>query len=52
MKKLKKVQSAEAKTHKNDNFDKRWDTKFGEPATEVFTPEEFKKWIEDVIRFE
>lgn len=34
------------------DFDDRWDTKFGEPTTEVFTPEEFESWMQEVIRFE
>lgn len=35
-----------------DEFDKRWDEHFGEPTTEVFTADEFDKWMQDVINFD
>ena len=33
-------------------FDARWDSTFGEPATEVFTPDEFDEWWKEVMDFE
>ena len=36
----------------DDDFDKRWNKKFGEPSTEVFTPEEFDQWMKEVNKFE
>ena len=33
-------------------FDERYDHVFGEPSTEVFTPEEFDNWMEEVLTFE
>lgn len=35
-----------------DDFDKRWDEYFGEPTTEVFEVEDFKKFMQEVIDFE
>ena len=35
-----------------DDFDERYDEKFGEPTTEVFTVSEFNQWMNDVIDFE
>lgn len=35
-----------------DDFDERYDKKFGEPTTEVFTVSEFNRWMKDVIDFE
>lgn len=35
-----------------DDFDERYDKKFGEPTTEVFTVSEFDRWMKDVIDFE
>lgn len=38
-----------------DDFDERWDAKFGEPTTEVFVMEpedEFEEWWKEVINFE
>lgn len=35
-----------------DDFDERYDKKFGEPTTEVFTVSEFNRWMNDVIDFE
>ena len=36
----------------DDDFDRRWNEKFGEPSTEVFTPEEFDQWMKEVNEFE
>lgn len=36
----------------DDDFDRRWDEHFGEPTTEVFTADEFEKWMKEVISFE
>jgi len=36
----------------NDDFDCRWDEYFGEPTTEVFEVEDFKKFMQGVIDFE
>ena len=36
----------------DDDFDRRWDEHFGEPTTEVFTADEFDKWMQDVINFD
>lgn len=35
-----------------DDFDIRWDEKFGEPSTEVFTADDFNAWLQEVIDFE
>lgn len=35
-----------------DDFDRRWNEKFGEPSTEVFTFDEFTNWMNEVKRFE
>lgn len=34
------------------DFDERWDNKFGEPSTEVFEADDFKRWMQEVIDFE
>lgn len=36
----------------NDDFDQRWDAKFGDPTTEVFTKADFLSWLEEVDQFE
>lgn len=38
--------------YSNDDFDERYDDAFGEPSTEVFTPEEFDNWMKEVLTFE
>lgn len=35
-----------------DDFDARWDAKFGEPNTEVFVGDDFDKFMKEVIAFE
>lgn len=35
-----------------DEFDNRYNQTFGEPSTEVFTPDEFDSWMKEVIQFE
>ena len=35
-----------------DNFDERYDEKFGEPTTEVFYIHDFINFIDEVIQFE
>ena len=35
-----------------DDFDERYDKKFGKPTSEVFTVSEFTRWMKDVIDFE
>lgn len=35
-----------------DDFDARWDAKFGEPSTDVFDSDEFLQYMEEVINFE
>lgn len=42
-------------TETEDDFDTRWDDRFGEPSTEVFdldTVDEFENWWKEVISFE
>ena len=34
------------------DFDDRWNSKFGEPSTEVFTTDEFEEWWREVSDFE
>ena len=36
----------------DDDLDARWNQKFGEPSTEVFTPEEFLEWFKEVMAFD
>lgn len=36
----------------SDDFDSRWDEKFGEPSTEVFSTEDFFDWMKEVSKFE
>lgn len=36
----------------DSTFDERWNNKFGEPSTDVFTVEEFDQFMQEVINFE
>lgn len=36
----------------DDDFDRRWNEKFGEPTTDVFVGDAFDRWMQEVIDFE
>ena len=49
---IRSAKEVEKPLDQHDDFDERWDERFGEPSTEVFTVDEFKKWFEEVMDFE
>ena len=42
----------EVADNEDADFDDRWNSKFGEPSTEVFTTDEFEEWWKEVADFE
>lgn len=49
----KNIPYDESQSNNTDHdFDERWDNKFGEPSTEVFEPDDFQRWMQEVIDFE
>ena len=48
----KDVESSETIQTEQDDFDKRWEEKFGESSTMVYDVDEFKAWLDEVMDFE
>jgi len=46
------IEDKESRQVIEDDFDDRWNDKFGEPSTEVFEPDDFNAWMQEVMDFE